>query len=287
MSMLSWTGAGAVTAPTTLQIRVTRSFPGRVVAGAPEPPRSLSDEEVVANVAHFTEGRRGPRTRPCTALVLSGVDLQAHDGLAGVVARARALGIERVTLHVGHGDLPALGASALLGAVDAAAITVSDAADVAAIATLHDAEVHVTAVVLLSAPLSRLDGLVDALASAPPDRVVFTWPFPPADPPPPAREAAAAVARVLPRLAVPAGVKGLPACALGDIGLDRLWRSGNRFYVDAGHQRDDALMFFPDVVRFAKADVCRFCAVADRCDGAPDAWLAAGLAGRLEPLGAG
>ena len=79
------------------------------------------------------------------------------------------------------------------------------------------------------------------------------------------------------------GLKGLPACRLTRH-RERMWRSRNRWYVDAGHQRDKALLFFPDVTRFAKADACRFCSWSDRCDGAPDAWLRAGLAGTLTPV---
>ena len=45
-----------------------------------------------------------------------------------------------------------------------------------------------------------------------------------------------------------------------------------------------ALLFFPGVVRFAKPDVCRFCAAATRCDGVIAAWLDRGLAGVLRPL---
>ena len=79
------------------------------------------------------------------------------------------------------------------------------------------------------------------------------------------------------------GIKGLPACRLGALS-DRLWRSGNRWYVDAEHQGTEALLFFPDVLRFAKGDACRFCALDGKCDGVPEPWLAAGLAGRLEPV---
>jgi hypothetical protein len=37
--------------------------------------------------------------------------------------------------------------------------------------------------------------------------------------------------------------------------------------VDADHQAESALLFFPDVVRFHKADVCRFCSANGNCDG--------------------
>jgi hypothetical protein len=286
--MLNWTHAGAVAAPTTLQIRVTRRFPGRVEAGAPHPLRSLTDAEVLANVEHFTV-RRGPRTIPCQAMVLSGVDLDARPALADIVDQARQWGVAHTTLHLGHGDRELLARSPLGPRVDAVALTVADDADVADIAALRAREQrYVTAVVLLDdRSVHRLEALARGLARARPHRVVFTWPFPPSAPPPDARQAATALAAALPLLdarGVASGVKGLPACALGTIPLDRLWRSQNRWYVDAEHQLDDALLFFPDVVRFAKADVCRFCSATDRCDGAPEQWLAEGIAGAFAPL---
>jgi hypothetical protein len=37
--------------------------------------------------------------------------------------------------------------------------------------------------------------------------------------------------------------------------------------VDADHQCDEALLFFPDVVAFHKDEVCRFCPGDSACDG--------------------
>jgi hypothetical protein len=37
--------------------------------------------------------------------------------------------------------------------------------------------------------------------------------------------------------------------------------------VDADHQLDEALLFYPDVVAFTKTDVCRFCSADSTCDG--------------------
>lgn len=286
--MLKWTAAGAVSTPSTLQVRVTRRFPGRVAAGAPEPERNLSDAEVRANLEHFTVHRRGPRTTPCTRLVLSGVDLDQHSGLGAVLDVARTWGIEHVTLHLGHGHRERLVRSPLGRGVDAVALRVAEEADLPDVAALAAGGPFVTALLLLDTEgLQRLDALAAGLARARPGRVVLTWPFPPSDPPPPAARVAAALPAALATLdaaGLPAGVKGLPACALGEVPPERLWRSANRWYVDAAHQRDAALLFFPDVVRFARTEACRFCAWAGRCDGAPEPWLQAGLAGRLHPL---
>ena len=91
MAVLRFTGAGVVSTPTAVQIRVTRTLPGRLAAGAPIPDRTLSDEEVEANLRHFVVGLRGPRSRACDALVLSGVHLGERHGLAEVVRAARAV----------------------------------------------------------------------------------------------------------------------------------------------------------------------------------------------------
>ena len=84
-----------------------------------------------------------------------------------------------------------------------------------------------------------------------------------------------------------ARVAGLPPCVDREASvasLEASRRTTNRFYVDAEHQLDRALSFFPDLVRFAKPDSCRFCRADSSCDGVAAAWLEAGLAGPLEPL---
>ena len=61
-------------------------------------------------------------------------------------------------------------------------------------------------------------------------------------------------------------IKGLPGCYLGRM-AGYMHRSANRWYVDADHQLDGAVLFFPRVVSFTKQESCRFCKVNDRCDG--------------------
>ena len=78
-------------------------------------------------------------------------------------------------------------------------------------------------------------------------------------------------------------VKGLPVCWLS--GLDvKSGRSSNRWYVDAAHQREEALLFFPDVVRMSKAEPCRFCSMNSECDGFFDEWFARGDYPGLTPI---
>lgn len=268
--MLRWTSAGAVTGPTTVQIRLERTFSDRVRAGAPAPTRSLTDEEIRDNLHYFSVTQRGPRSRPATALVLSGV--RARPGLSELLQFARSSGILRITLHLSAQDVEPC--SAVIPLVDALAITVQRPESVAAISGVAT---PVSAILLLQGDGPSRE-MVEALSAARPARVVFTWPYPPIP--------AGPIDRVLPALRAAAfhlanagisvGIKGIPLCLLGDLhGLTA--RSQNRWYVDAEHQREGALLFFPDVVRLAKGDVCRFCSLEPRCDGVAEAWMRAGL----------
>jgi hypothetical protein len=281
--VLKWTGAGAVAAPDVLQVRLTTRFPGRVEAGAPAPSRELSDDEARANVRFFAVEKKGPRGSGITGLVLSGFALADRPGLAGVIADARSMGVTRVTAHVARGEGRAVGEAL---PVDAAAVTVAADADLDDVSALRVAGRFVTAVLLLDdATLPRLQALASGLAGVRPDRVVMTWPFPGGSSTsvPHADAVSAALpdpVAALEAAGIPTGIKGLPACALGAL-HQRFWRSGNRWYVDADHQKDRALLFFPDVVRFARTDECRFCAAAERCDGVPETWWREGRVGRL------
>ena len=121
-----------------------------------------------------------------------------------------------------------------------------------------------------------------------PDLVVLTWPYPGGAQPPHASDCARPVESAIARLraaGIRVGLKGLPLCALAPAAREPelTWRSGNRWYVDADHQLDRALLFFPQVVHLARRDACRFCALTSRCDGVAEAWLDAALVS-LEPI---
>ncbi|MEZ4319059.1 MAG: hypothetical protein R3F61_16205 [Myxococcota bacterium] len=268
--MLSFTSRGAVASPQTLQIRVGSRDSGALRAGAPVPSRDLTSEEVRANIAHFTTGRDGPRTRPCRRLALSGVSGVSLD--REVLAYARGCGVEHIVLH---GRSPVLEPL-----VDAVAVRVSEPGHVGA-----PPLVPWTAIVpLTEARLGGLDVLIAALVEARPERVVLAWPFPgPGVVLPELSRAVSAARRGLETLAdagVPAALRGLPPCLDGsDEG-----RTGNRFYVDADHQGADALLFVPDLVQFLKPDSCRACARSTVCDGVPAEWLELGVVGPLEPI---
>lgn len=280
--MLAWTGAGAVERPRTLQIRLQRTYPGRVRAGAPVPTRSMPFEEVTANLEFFTKS--GPRVLPVDALVLSGVGAVTRPDLAEICAFAKARGVRRVTLHAGVEDLDALGGVRPpvelvvipLQPAEAAATLASAAAALAACA--GQGLPVLTNTVLTPSALPMLDAVGRIAARAGVQSQGFTYPFPvdgQAEDLAPAPRVVAALEPVVDRLRA-AGVrvwlKGLPACYLGRM-APLLGRSANRWYVDADHQREHALLFFPDVVAFTKLDACRFCAQNERCDGFFAAYL--------------
>ena len=142
------------------------------------------------------------------------------------------------------------------------------------IARARSAGLKVAANTVLTAnALPSLGRAARPLAKAAPDSMTFTYPFPingneATSAPNPGRVMSAlrpALAE-LDRAGVSAQIKGLPACHLGR-DAHRLGRTSNRYYVDADHQTTDALVFFPDVVRFHKDDVCRFCTQNEQCDG--------------------
>jgi hypothetical protein len=289
--MLAWTTAGAVARPRTLHLRLHRAYPDRVEAGAPVPTRSLSTAEVTANILHFTAA--SSRGQPVDALVFSGQGVPARSDLPALVALARVRGVNRVTLHVGVEDLVGL---AVVPGVDHHVLPVrlgpggaAAEALAAAFAGARAAGVPVSANVPLATPSlpTAADAAELALAGGAAS-VTFTYPFPTggAEAPPPVADAVAALVRAVPRVenaGVAVAVKGLPACWLGPLAR-HLRRSANRWYVDADHQLDAALLFFPGVVAFAKADPCRFCAADAACDGFFPAWAGRAAEPPLRPV---
>ena len=277
--MIRWTAAGAVSTPTTVQIRVQRSYPGRIRAGAPVPTRSMSRGELLDNLRYFTEGLDGPRTQPCSGLVLSGVGVATRPDIPQAIERARSMGIAWVVMHVGGEDLDDLDPARFVGLVDTLVTPVQPENGTLVkvcetIARARGAGLKVAANTVLTAnALPSLDRAARPIAKAAPDSMTFTYPFPingneATSAPNPGRVMSAlrpALAE-LDRAGVSAQIKGLPACHLGR-DAHRLGRTSNRYYVDADHQTTDALVFFPDVVRFHKDDVCRFCTQNEQCDG--------------------
>lgn len=281
--MLAWSSGGAVTVPTTVQIRVQRSYPGRIRGKAPVPTRSMDASEISENLRHFTVGLDTPRSTPCTALVLSGVGVAARPDTSDAIDLARSLGISRVVLHAGVEDLGSIPVERLAGKVTELVVPVQPGSLIEAGRLLSraiaDGFTVVANTVLSEQALGELEAAARILASVRPAKATLTYPFPvngadatAAPPPQRAVNALRSAVDTLERAGVAVAIKGLPACYLGS-DWRLLARSHNRWYVDADHQKDKALLFFPTVVAFHKDEVCRFCALDDRCDGFFAAYL--------------
>jgi len=259
-----------VASPRTLQLRVGCAEPGALRAGAPVPSRDLTESEILENLEHFTIGRDTPRTRPCSRLALSGVS--GMELAPRILHRARELGIEQIVLH---GRCPSLERG-----VDAVALRVGAVEAIEA----SPAAPWIAVVPLDSLGVAALGELVPRLVVAAPRNIVLAWPLPGhGQSLPPLREAILRAREALESLVaagVPTSIRGLPPCVDGSSD----GRTANRFYVDADHQLDEALLFVPDVVQYLKPDSCRSCARSTVCDGVPRDWLEHGVVGPLEPI---
>lgn len=294
--MLRWTPAGAVSTPSWVQIRIQRSYPGRIRAGAPTPTRSMSTGEIERNLRYFTEDMRGTRSTPCIGLVLSGVGVTTRDDVPNAIDLGRSLGIDTVVLHAGGEDVFTMDPKRFTGRVDRMVLPVQpESGQLTSIArTMRDvkaAGIKLSAnTVLTSNALPLLQPMARSLAKAGPDSLTFTYPFPitgneSTSAPSPLRVVTAlrSVLAELDRAGIRVQIKGLPACHLGSEG-HRLAKTQNRYYVDADHQEGDALMFFPDVVRFHKSEGCRHCEVDKDCDGFFATYLRRPGFPRLKPI---
>lgn len=274
--MLSWTGAGAVQRPRSLQIRLQRTYPGRVRAGAPLPTRAMAEAEVLQNLDYFTAA--STRGLPVTTVVFSGVGAASRPDLPLLCAAARQRGVERIILHAGVEDLEGLPSSlpvdhlVLPLAVGEAGATLSAGAE--ALRRVHAAGLTVSAHTVLSpSTLPLIEAIARIVISTHTHAITLSFPFPvdgsQSSDVLPAATALQALKQVVPMLqaaGVRVDIKGLPACYLGTFAT-LLRRTVNRWYVDADHQLAKALMFFPDVVAFYKEEDCRFCTADAQCDG--------------------
>ncbi len=270
--MLRFTSAGVVAAPRALQIRLGPRYSGRVKVGAPRPSRRMTDAEVLGNLRFFTEGMRGPRSAPAELLVLSGVEADRHHTLPELLRAARGLGIARVVAHVGR-TMPVEPAG-----LDAVVLRLQEPDDVVGVRG------PVTGVVELEVGrLGIVEQIVLRAVAEGLERLVLTWPFPPHGRPAPPHEVRALLARLpIGRTATRIHLRGLPPCLVWPHDLQPR-RMRNRWYVDADHQRECAMVFLPDVLRLRKVDACRYCAFDSRCDGVAAGWFEQGDL-RLEPV---
>lgn len=241
----------------------------------------MTQDELLANLRYFAVDLAGPRSRPCSKLVLSGVGVANRAETPALLAQARAWGMESVVLHVGSEDLEDFEPTRYLGLVDAVVVPVQPGPTGGALVSASRAiractqsGIEVVANTVLSPiALRDLQPAARAIASSGAARVALSYPFPIAGNT--SRHVAPIAATVdalnaaVPHLesaGLSVSIKGLPGCYLGRLSK-YIHRSANRWYVDADHQLDNAVLFFPRVVSFTKRESCRFCALDSRCDG--------------------
>lgn len=295
--MITWTPEGAVERPVMVQIRVQRAYPGRIRAGAPVPTRSMTQEELLGNLRYFSVDMAGPRSRPCTKLVLSGVGVANRPQTPELLTQARAWGVQSVVLHLGSEDLEGFDPRRFKDLVDAVVVPVQPGAAQGALVSaervIRDARgagIDVVANTLLSpTALPGLQQAAQAIASSGATRAALSYPFPisgsSSELAPIASTLRALNAAVLDleRTGLSISIKGLPGCYLGEL-AKYIHRSSNRWYVDADHQLEQAVLFFPKVVSFTKEESCRFCSLDARCDGFFETYLRRPGFPALEPI---
>jgi len=195
--------------------------------------------------------------------------------------RARGWGIEHIVLHAGVEDLEDLQLEHLAHDLDCLVVPVQPGPGGAVlqegtktIRECKEAGLEVVAnTVLSTTALPQLAAIARSLARVRPDRIALTYPFPISGGASTEVARIPAVVRALGKVlpvfkaaGIGVSIKGIPACYL-PLHRSCFRKSANRWYVDADHQLDEALMFYPDVVAFTKGEVCRFCSADGACDG--------------------
>ena len=98
--MLRWTQAGAVSTPSTVQLRLAKNYEKRVPAGAPAPSRKLSLIELRENLHYFRHTLDTPRRTPCSSITLSGLQEESKETLATIAFDIQQVGFQYVRTHV-------------------------------------------------------------------------------------------------------------------------------------------------------------------------------------------
>ena len=98
--MLRWTQAGAVSTPSTVQLRLAKNYEKRVPAGAPDPSRKLSLIELRENLHYFRHTLDTPRSTPCSSITLSGLQEESKETLATIAFDIQQVGFQYVRTHV-------------------------------------------------------------------------------------------------------------------------------------------------------------------------------------------
>ena len=269
--MIHWTPSGVVSTPTTVQIRLTKSTSNSLRVGVDEPTRMLSQSEFIENVQYFRIGLNTPRSIPCNSLTLSGLPSDPSPYLDALRKIDR---FHFTTLHLTSSSVWDI-LYQYNDLIDRFVLAMHPKMDTTQIPNWAISKLY--CVVSLSGDPLVLEQWLEQWLPWTIQKevdVVFSHPFPLGALPPLSPSDITKLFKWLDPLLVQMPnrilVKGIPPCLIPTLQNPNIQissKTSNRWYVDAEHQREKALLFFPDVLQFHKDDQCRFCQKDDYCDG--------------------
>ena len=256
--MLCWTRAGAVPWPTTVQIRLAKNY-GGIKAGAPLPSRQLSITEFSENVHYFRHTLDTPRSKACHSITLSALQQENAERLHSIKTILCDLQYTYIRAHIDQNSQHLL---PFLDFAQHIALSIHHPNDWKSynIKGVDPKRLRVS-ILLNNDTLPHITSLRTQI----PSEIDFTLLYPfPLSPKlilsaPPIHKVQELISLLPPSIKI----AGLPQCLSLRFGK----KTSNRWYVDADHQKNSALLFFPDLLRYYKAESCRFCAQNAFCDG--------------------
>ena len=257
--MLCWTKAGAVPWPTTVQIRLAKRYEHRIRAGAPSPSRQLTLQEFQENARYFRHTLDTSRSKPCHAITLSALQEETPSRLENIAQVIRTFQYDYVRVHI---DLQAQHLLPYLTFADHIALSIQHPKEWSEynLHMIDPARLYIS-ILMNHETLLHIHNLRAAIPEGITITLLYPFPLSPKliQTAPPLHTIQEQIARLPPSIQV----AGLPPC----LSLREGKKTSNRWYVDADHQKDSALLFFPDLLRYYKSESCRFCVENASCDG--------------------
>ena len=260
--MLRWTKAGAVNAPTTVQIRLAKNYEQRVPAGAPHPSRRLLLTEIKENLHYFRHTLDTPITTPCSSITLSGLQEEDEESIAKIAFEIQKIGFHYSRAHV---DTKSAHLLPSLSFAHHISLSIHHEMDQTKYNIPNNllSKIQWT-IVLNTSTISSLHKIIDTLTSQHPFPITLLYPFPLNENIIRTAPSIEKLQKTLQTIKSSIPIVGIPQCLSM---RTHSKRTSNRWYVDADHQKEQALLFFPDLLRYYKSEACRFCSATLECDG--------------------
>lgn len=266
--MIHWTAAGAVSTPTTVQIRLSAITADSFRVGVSPPESTLSVEDFRRNLNYFSVDLDTPRSTPCHSLTLSGLPTQFADYLDVLAAMPR---FQYCTLHLPDTTIDWTQLYPYRQLFDRLVLPISPK-------TISDVPHWAGLLTQFMLPLTaeqpdQIDWFIRWIHQVQPQHLLLSYPAPLNQQRPMSLQS---LRTFLSEVATHCAdmttiqVRGIPPCLLQTtiIPLENISsKTSNRWYVDVDHQCVNARLFFPDILHFHKDDQCRFCRFGASCDG--------------------